>query len=161
MPNKNHNEPDNELDMFEAFAAQIFGSTFSVMQDVLQGGTGHIMINDDQATAGPPTWDDGSDFRKLAKTKRNNNQAASEAGEDEVTDSDRNSRSLRGPLNRQDQTFLPVVSNSQQQPSSILDLLFKSHPAFQSEDDSMIFGNGQSGGSVCCQPCHQLGPYQN
>jgi len=148
MPNNNLNEPGNDLDMFEALAAQIFGGTFSIMQEVLQGGTGHIMIDDDQSAAGPPVWDDGSDFRRLAKIKHSNSQHISKNtdGNNEIH-SDRISKPVRVDHNHTEQDSMPVVSTSQQQPLSILDLLFKTHPAFRSEGDAAIFGNSSDGGS--------------
>lgn len=157
MPNNNHNEPENELDMFEALAAQIFGGTFSVMKEVMQGGTGHIMINDDQTAAGPPVWDDGSDFRRLAKTNGSKGQAISIEGDNkEKSISDRRVESRRISLSNPDQPSAPVVSTSYQQPTPIFDLLFNSHPARLSEGDTVIFGGGNEGGSVCITcSCYQ------
>ncbi|KAI8577485.1 hypothetical protein K450DRAFT_282574 [Umbelopsis ramanniana AG] len=147
MPNDNHNQPDNELDMFEAFAAQIFGGTFNVIQDVLSGGSGHIVINDSQTTAGPPTWDDGSDFRKLAKTKRRNDQPVLEEdkGNEELRE-DVSPRSWRSPITEQEQPSQSVISTNAR-PTSLLDLLFRTHTAFQSQGDSAILGNGDTEGS--------------
>jgi hypothetical protein len=149
MPNDNHNQPDNELDMFEALAAQIFGGTFSVLQDVLSGGSGHIVINDSQTTAGPPTWDDGSDFRKLAKTNRRNEQPVLEEdkGNEELR-GDMTSRSWRSAISEQQEQPSQSAISTSAQPTSLLDLLFRTHSAFQSQGDSAIFGNGGVEGSV-------------
>lgn len=148
MPKDNHNQPDNELDMFEALAAQFFGGTFNVLQEVLNGGSGHIVINDSQTTAGPPTWDDGSDFRKLAKTKRRNEGSVLEEdnGNEELR-GDMSSRSWRSPVNEQEQPSQSVISTGAH-PTSLMDLLFKTHATFQSQGDSSIFGNGGTEGSV-------------
>ncbi|KAI9277683.1 hypothetical protein BC943DRAFT_332577 [Umbelopsis sp. AD052] len=143
MPN--NNQPDNELDMFEALATQIFGGTFSVLQDVLNGRSGHIVINDSQTIAGPPTWDDGSDFRKLAKTKRENEQPVlKENKSNEELREDMTSRSWRSPIN--EQPSQSVISTNAG-PTSLLDLLFRTHSAFQSQGDSAIFGDGNTEGS--------------
>lgn len=147
MPSNNYNEPDNELDMFEALAAQFFGGTFNVLQEVLNGGSGHIVINDSQSTAGPPTWDDGSDFRKLAKTKRRDKESVLEEDNgNEKLRGNMSSRSWRSPATEKEQPSQSVISTGH--PTSLMDLLFKTHATFQSQGDSSIFDNGGAEGSV-------------
>jgi hypothetical protein len=150
MPTNNHNEPDNELDLFEALAAQVFGGTFSILQDVMQGGNGHVQMSNDLPTQGPPVWDDGQDFRKLVKSKRNQEQSDFKDGEESQNlTNDEKPGSLHVLIDQTEQSRTPQPVSIRQKPSSLLDLLFESHPAFQSQGDSAIIDNGQSG-TVCC-----------
>ncbi|CAO3688404.1 unnamed protein product [Umbelopsis ramanniana] len=91
--------------------------------------------------------DHGSDFRKLAKTKRRNEESVLE--EDNGNDGlrgDMSSRSWRSPVNEREQPSQSVISTGAH-PTSLMDLLFKTHATFQSQDDSSIFGNGGTEGS--------------
>lgn len=147
MPSNNHNEPDNELDLFEALAAQVFGGTFSILQDVLQGGNGQIhMGNNLPSTQGPPVWDDGQDFRKLVKSNRNREEttSADRTNAQHMTN-DEKPGSLHVFMDQSEQSRTPQPISLRQKPTSLLDLLFETHSGFQNHDESTTIDDSQSG----------------
>ncbi|KAJ2962909.1 hypothetical protein NQZ79_g1980 [Umbelopsis isabellina] len=146
MPSNNRNEPDNELDLFEALAAQVFGGTFSILQDVMQGGNGQIHMGNDLPAQGPPVWDDGQDFRKLVKTNRNREETTTTDKENsQHLTKDEKPGSLHVFIDQSEQSRTPQPISIRQKPTSLLDLLFENHSGFQSKDESTIIDDSQSG----------------
>ncbi|KAG2186178.1 hypothetical protein INT43_002616 [Umbelopsis isabellina] len=146
MPSNNRNEPDNELDLFEALAAQVFGGTFSILQDVMQGGSGQIHLGTDLPTQGPPVWDDGQDFRKLVKNSRNREEATATDNENtQHLTRDEKPGSLHVFIDQSEQNRIPQPVSIRQKPTSLLDLLFENHLGFHNKDESTIIDDSQSG----------------